>query len=229
MARPPWSQAPHRSDKTAHRNVRPSHFGGLRCRTDQPMSRRHPMTDFQAIADRVEIEALRGEFTDAAMMRDRARLAALFTPRRRAADAEHPRRAGRPGGDPRRGRAAAGPVGLLRAEHPPGHDPARRRHRAGRAYIQELARSATAARDRTSPSTTTATGAPPTAGSSPSGSTRSGTSTPARWPAQRPLTRSPRRPQKRPLTRRSSTRRPSRGWSGRRRRCGRTIRRRDPR
>jgi hypothetical protein len=28
------------------------------------------MTDFQAIADRVEIEALRGEFTDAAMMRD---------------------------------------------------------------------------------------------------------------------------------------------------------------
>ena len=35
--------------------------------------------DFQAIADRVEIEALRGEFTDAAMMRDRARLAALFT------------------------------------------------------------------------------------------------------------------------------------------------------
>ena len=37
------------------------------------------MTDFRAIADRVEIEALRGEFTDAAMMRDRARLAALFT------------------------------------------------------------------------------------------------------------------------------------------------------
>ena len=36
--------------------------------------------DFQAIADRVEIEALRGEFTDAAMMRDRARLASLFTP-----------------------------------------------------------------------------------------------------------------------------------------------------
>ena len=31
------------------------------------------MSDFQAIADRVEIEALRGEFTDAAMMRDRAR------------------------------------------------------------------------------------------------------------------------------------------------------------
>jgi len=37
------------------------------------------MTDFQAIADRVEIEALRGEFTDAAMMRDRPRFAALFT------------------------------------------------------------------------------------------------------------------------------------------------------
>ena len=38
------------------------------------------MSDFQVIADRVEIEALRGEFTDAAMMRDRARLASLFTP-----------------------------------------------------------------------------------------------------------------------------------------------------
>jgi ketosteroid isomerase-like protein len=41
---------------------------------------RKPMSDFQAIADRVEIEALRGEFADAAMMRDRARLASLFTP-----------------------------------------------------------------------------------------------------------------------------------------------------
>ncbi|MFI1566430.1 LUD domain-containing protein [Streptomyces sp. NPDC020490] len=38
------------------------------------------MNDFQETADRVEIEALRGEFTDAAMMRDRARLAGLFTP-----------------------------------------------------------------------------------------------------------------------------------------------------
>jgi ketosteroid isomerase-like protein len=38
------------------------------------------MTDFQAIADRVEIEALRGEFTDAAMLRDYGRMATLFTP-----------------------------------------------------------------------------------------------------------------------------------------------------
>ena len=37
------------------------------------------MSDFQAIADRVEIEALRGEFTDAVMMRDYDRLASLFT------------------------------------------------------------------------------------------------------------------------------------------------------
>ncbi|GAA5130749.1 nuclear transport factor 2 family protein [Pseudonocardia adelaidensis] len=37
------------------------------------------MTDFRSIADRVEIEALRAEFTDAVMMRDRARLASLFT------------------------------------------------------------------------------------------------------------------------------------------------------
>ncbi len=37
------------------------------------------MTDLQAIADRVEIEGLRGEFTDAVMMRDFDRFAALFT------------------------------------------------------------------------------------------------------------------------------------------------------
>jgi hypothetical protein len=42
--------------------------------------REKPMSDFQAIADRVEIEALRDEFTDAAMMHDRARLVSLFTP-----------------------------------------------------------------------------------------------------------------------------------------------------
>ncbi len=36
------------------------------------------MSDLQAIADRVEIEALRGEFTDAVMMRDYDRLASLF-------------------------------------------------------------------------------------------------------------------------------------------------------
>ena len=38
------------------------------------------MSDFQAIADHVEIEALRGEFTDAVMMNDHDRLASLFTP-----------------------------------------------------------------------------------------------------------------------------------------------------
>jgi ketosteroid isomerase-like protein len=37
------------------------------------------MSDFQAIADRVEIEALRGEYTDAVMMRDYGRVASLFT------------------------------------------------------------------------------------------------------------------------------------------------------
>jgi len=38
------------------------------------------MSDFQAIADRVEIEALRGEFTAAAMTCGYDRVAALFTP-----------------------------------------------------------------------------------------------------------------------------------------------------
>jgi ketosteroid isomerase-like protein len=38
------------------------------------------MSDVQAIADRFEIEALRGEFSDAVMMRDYDRIASLFTP-----------------------------------------------------------------------------------------------------------------------------------------------------
>jgi hypothetical protein len=38
------------------------------------------MSDLAAIADRVEIETLRGEFTDAAMMSDYSRAASLFTP-----------------------------------------------------------------------------------------------------------------------------------------------------
>ncbi|MFI6439095.1 nuclear transport factor 2 family protein [Streptomyces sp. NPDC050759] len=36
------------------------------------------MTDVRAIADRIEIQALAGEFTDAGMLRDYDRLAALF-------------------------------------------------------------------------------------------------------------------------------------------------------
>ena len=38
------------------------------------------MSDLQAVADRVQIEALRGEFTDAVMMHDYDRVASLFTP-----------------------------------------------------------------------------------------------------------------------------------------------------
>ncbi|WP_433473820.1 nuclear transport factor 2 family protein [Spirillospora sp. CA-142024] len=38
------------------------------------------MSDMQAIADRVEIETLCGEITDAVMMRDYDRVASLFTP-----------------------------------------------------------------------------------------------------------------------------------------------------
>ena len=56
------------------------------------------MSDFQASADRVEIEALHVEFSDAAMMRDYDRLASLFTPDG-ALRCPTPRRARRPGGD----------------------------------------------------------------------------------------------------------------------------------
>jgi ketosteroid isomerase-like protein len=43
------------------------------------LTRRKPMGDLQAIADRVEIQALWGEFTDAEMMDDYDRFASLFT------------------------------------------------------------------------------------------------------------------------------------------------------
>ncbi len=49
--------------------------GAVSCPCDQE----EPMSDLQAIADRVQIEALRGEPTDAAMMRDYDRVASLFT------------------------------------------------------------------------------------------------------------------------------------------------------
>jgi uncharacterized protein (TIGR02246 family) len=45
-----------------------------------PQDEEETMGDSQAIADRFEIEALRGEFTDAIMVRDYDRFAALFTP-----------------------------------------------------------------------------------------------------------------------------------------------------
>src|SRR5215467_1887928 len=48
--------------------------------TTSPASWDRPMTDLRAISDRVEIEALRAEFTDAVMMNDHDRLASLFTP-----------------------------------------------------------------------------------------------------------------------------------------------------
>ena len=41
---------------------------------------RRSISDLEAIADRVEIDALRGEYTDAVMMRDYDRVASLFTP-----------------------------------------------------------------------------------------------------------------------------------------------------
>ena len=66
------------------------------------------MSDLQAIADRFEIEALRGEFTDAVMMRDYDRLTSLFTPG--GADPPHRRRGRRPGGAPRGDRAGATPI-----------------------------------------------------------------------------------------------------------------------
>ena len=130
------------------------------------------MSDFQAIADRVEIEALRGEFTDAAMMCDYDRVASLFTP-----------------------------DGALRMPDVPvelvGRDQIRAWRERREAMVEYSCRPptrvrssstatprpaaptstsslacATAAHTRTSPSTMTAISAPATAGNLPNGSTR---------------------------------------------------------
>jgi len=98
------------------------------------------MSDLQAIADRVEIEALHGEFTDAIMMGDYDRLASLFTHDGAVQDALHRRRARRPGGDPRRDRADAGSLGLLVQTTHPGSIQLEGDTASGRAYICELIR-----------------------------------------------------------------------------------------
>jgi polyisoprenoid-binding protein YceI/ketosteroid isomerase-like protein len=64
------STAPERPSRRPSNHPRPA-----RQRPDEAAPER-----LQAIADRFEIEALRGEFTDAGMMREYERFAALFTP-----------------------------------------------------------------------------------------------------------------------------------------------------
>jgi ketosteroid isomerase-like protein len=89
------------------------------------------MSDFQAIADRVEIEALRGEFTDAAMMCDYDRLALLFTPDGALRMPNVPvELVGREQIQAWRDRREALVDYFVQTTHP-GHDPARRRHRVG--------------------------------------------------------------------------------------------------
>ena len=136
------------------------------------------MSDLQAVADRVEIEALRGEFTDAAMMCDYDRFASLFTHDAvyRIPDAnveQNGREEIRAGTE----RLAGEWEYFVQTTHP-GAIQLDGDTASGRAYIQELG----LLRDGRSvfnyACSTTATGAPRTAGSSPSASTRSGTSTP---------------------------------------------------
>jgi hypothetical protein len=86
------------------------------------------MSDPQAIADRFQIEALRGEFTDASMMRDWDRFASLSptTGGGGSPTATSNSSAGRRSAPGSRGCES---VGLLGANHARGHDPACGRHR----------------------------------------------------------------------------------------------------
>ena len=138
------------------------------------------MSDFQTIADRVEIEALRAEFSDAALMRDWDRFASLFTPdgvwRMPYVNVEFLSREEIRAGIERM-------QGLwdyfLQTAHP-GTIELAGDTAVGRAYVTEFGRFRDGSSSCTSPSTTTVTSAPLTAGSSPSAFTRSNTSTPPR-------------------------------------------------
>lgn len=144
------------------------------------------MNDFQAIADRVEIEALRGEFTDAAMMRDRPRLASLFTSDGALRMPNIP--AELIGREEIRAGASGCKASGTSSYRP--HTPARSCSTATPRPAAPTSKNSRApstdARVSTTPSTMTVTSAPRRAGSSPSGCTRSGTSTPPRWRARRP-------------------------------------------
>src|SRR5262245_31993486 len=83
VSAPPLSHLPSPVlDETSQGTVRlrvVSRSGGLCRRTAKTRTTEEPMRDLQAIADRFEIEALRGEFSDAVMMHDYDRVASLFT------------------------------------------------------------------------------------------------------------------------------------------------------
>ncbi len=147
------------------------------------------MSDLQAIADRVEIEALRGEFTDAVMMRDYDRLASLFTPdgavRIPYINAEAVSREELRAGIER---LQALLDYFVQTAHP-GTIQLDGDTATGRAYISELARFRDGRSELNYAVYHDATSAPRTAGSSPSASTRSDTSTPRRWRARRPTQR----------------------------------------
>ena len=143
------------------------------------------MSDLHAIADRVEIEALRGEFTDAVMMGDYDRVALLFTQdgavRIPDIGAEAVSREEIRAGIER----LQGLWDYLMQTAHPGMIQLDGDTASGRAYIAELGRfrggrselNYAVYHDRYQRTAT--------AGSSPSASTRSDTSTPRRWRARR--------------------------------------------
>ncbi|MEV6350114.1 nuclear transport factor 2 family protein [Actinoplanes sp. NPDC051851] len=98
------------------------------------------MSDMRAIADRVEIEALRGEFSDAVMMRDYERLAGLFTPDGALRMPNIPVELVGRGQIAEWGVKAAGIVEFLIQTTTPGVIRLAGDEASGRAYMQELAR-----------------------------------------------------------------------------------------
>jgi hypothetical protein len=90
--------------------------------------------------------ALRGEFTDAVMIRDYDRFASLFTQGGAWRMPARQRGVRRTGGDPRRDRVGAGSLGLLRDNRAPGTIQLEGDTAVGRAYIAEFGRMRMAAR-----------------------------------------------------------------------------------
>lgn len=144
------------------------------------------MSAMQAVADRVEIEALRAELTDAVMMRDFDRDASLFTPRGvmrwthvdKEVVSREQIRAGGAWGSKGVGSPSCGP--FTQASFGSTVTP-----RPAAPASRNAGGCATALPTCTAPCTTTTTSAPRTADGSTNASTRSGTWPPLRRRARR--------------------------------------------
>ena len=161
------------------------------------------MYDDHTLSDRVAIDALRSEFTDAVMMRDYDRVVSLFTSDGQLRIPDIPVDLTGPDEIRSWGRRVPETVAFLVQHAHPGAVAVDGDTAAGRVFIEELCAPGMADPDSTSRSTTTSTDASITTGSSLGAPTRSATSTRHHWRAPPAGCCPP--PRRRPIDRRRGT------------------------